>query len=325
MNIKFHSVKLSITSIIAVLLVVVSCNKDKSDEIPNIETVSITAVNCHSALSGGKIKSESGLSILQKGVCYGKTSMPDTSNSRTIDGEGTTSYSSFMSGLNIETKYYVRAYIITSFGLEYGNELSFTTSSCESFVYGGRTYQVVQIGNQCWMAENLSIGTTLHGNQDQLNNGTIEQYVYNNQLSNLPLYGGLYQWNEQMEYSLSSNANPSGVQGIAPTGWHIPSDAEWQELELFLGMSLTEVNFTSWRGSIGNLLKPGGKSAFEANFGGRTIGGIFSDIDYYGYYWTSTVTKQNDAWHRIIDHNSALIKRGVDGIHHGMSVRCVKD
>ncbi|MFC2111582.1 FISUMP domain-containing protein, partial [Bacteroidota bacterium] len=275
MKIKFHLVELFLTSIICILLIIVSCKKDKDEAMPKLETVSITAINCHSALSGGKIESESGMNILQKGVCYCKSTTPDTSHNRTINGEGTSSYTSIISGLEIETKYFVRAYIITSFGIEYGKELSFTTSSCDSFIYGGKTYHAIQIGNQCWMTENLSIGVTLHGNQNQLNNGTLEQYAYNNKDSNLVHYGGLYQWNELIGFSLGSNTNPSGIRGISPPNWHIPSDAEWQELELFIGMNNADVQLSGWRGSVGTSLKPGGIAGLNIQFGGRIISGTF--------------------------------------------------
>ncbi len=312
--------------LVVFILMFFSCQKDKPIEPSNITTSAITNVNCHSAQSGGIIKPESDLHILQKGVCYGKTSQPDTGDSRTIDGIGIDNYISILSGLEIKTQYFVRAYIISSFGLEYGEENSFTTSSCDSFIYGGKTYHAVQIGNQCWMTENLNIGSTVHGYLNQHDNNTLELYAYNNQDSNLTNYGGLYQWSELVGYTTGSNSSPSGIQGIAPNGWHIPSDAEWQELELFIGMTNTEVNSIGWRGMYSACLKPSGSTGFSVQYGGyRIVGGNFSGIDFNGYYWTSTQANASDAWYRIIDVNSALIKRDVEGIYHGMSVRCVKD
>ena len=77
------------------------------------------------------------------------------------------------------------------------------------------------------MKQNLNIGTRIDGSQDQTNNLVIEKYCYNNDEANCNVYGGLYQWNELMNYAPSSDANPSSCPGICPTGWHFPSDAEW--------------------------------------------------------------------------------------------------
>jgi len=87
----------------------------------------------------------------------------------------------------------------------------------------GNIYNTVQIGDQCWMAENLK--TTKHSS-----GYNIERKCYNNDNSFCDWYGGLYYWETAMDYASGSNSNPSGVQGICPTGWHLPSAAEWDQL-----------------------------------------------------------------------------------------------
>jgi uncharacterized protein (TIGR02145 family) len=77
--------------------------------------------------------------------------------------------------------------------------------------------------------QNLNIGTMINNAVNQTNNSIIEKYCYGYNAANCAIYGGLYQWDEIMIYTASSNANPSGRQGICPTGWHIPSDAEWRQ------------------------------------------------------------------------------------------------
>ena len=74
-------------------------------------------------------------------------------------------------------------------------------------------YNTVQIGSQCWMAENLNVGTMISGLDAMYNNGVIEKYCYNNDPLNCNIYGGLYQWNEMMHYSTQQ-----GIQGICPAG-----------------------------------------------------------------------------------------------------------
>ncbi|MCK5839195.1 MAG: hypothetical protein KAG99_05065, partial [Bacteroidales bacterium] len=90
----------------------------------------------------------------------------------------------------------------------------------------GATYNTIQIGTQCWMAENLNIGTRIDGVNDQINNSIIEKYCYNDIEDSCDVYGGLFQWDEMMQYITDTLA-----QGICPTGWHIPADYEWKVLE----------------------------------------------------------------------------------------------
>ena len=92
-----------------------------------------------------------------------------------------------------------------------------------------QTYSTVFIGSQCWMAENLNVTTTEAAKGDC--SGYGYKYCYNDTSSNCDTYGGLYQWATAMCGESSSNAEPSGVQGICPSGWHIPSHYEWVTLE----------------------------------------------------------------------------------------------
>jgi hypothetical protein len=96
----------------------------------------------------------------------------------------------------------------------------------------GKVYTTVYIGTQCWMKQNLNIGTRIAGAGNQTNNGTIEKYCYDDNESNCDYYGGLYQWNEMMQYTTTQ-----GVKGICPKGWHLPTNNEWNVLSTFLGGS----------------------------------------------------------------------------------------
>ena len=90
---------------------------------------------------------------------------------------------------------------------------------------GGGYYRTVSVGNQCWMKDNLNVGTRIDNTVVQAQNATVEKYCYNNSELNCNTYGGLYQWNEAMQYSTTE-----GSQGICPTGWHVPSDTDWTTL-----------------------------------------------------------------------------------------------
>ncbi|MBE0641364.1 MAG: hypothetical protein IH599_04965, partial [Bacteroidales bacterium] len=108
----------------------------------------------------------------------------------------------------------------------------------------GKKYPTVPIGTQCWMAKNLNVGTMVNSvntgsnHSDMSNNGIIEKYCYSNDTNLCSVYGGLYDWNEMMGY-----VTTSAVQGICPSGWHIPTDAEWCNLTTFLDAS---VNCSIW-------------------------------------------------------------------------------
>jgi uncharacterized protein (TIGR02145 family) len=99
----------------------------------------------------------------------------------------------------------------------------------------GNIYKVVKIGNQMWMAENLNVGTPISDDYDQKDNSIIEKYFYNNSNDFGKKYGGLYQFDEMMQYSKPDSAVIGTTQGICPDGWHIPTEKEWIALFSYLG------------------------------------------------------------------------------------------
>ena len=117
-------------------------------------------------MSGGDVTSGGDSPVTAKGVCWNKTGSPTLSDDYTEEGPGTGVFISFLSGLDHNTEYYVRAYATNSGGTAYGEQLSFSTlydpcAGVTSFVYQGLEYSTVAIGNQCWMAENINIGTRI--------------------------------------------------------------------------------------------------------------------------------------------------------------------
>lgn len=193
----------------------------------------------------------------------------------------------------------------------------------------GNTYDTVVIGTQCWMRENMNIGTRINSGTAQTNNSTIEKYCYNNDANNCnsphPTYadGGLYNWDEAMQYSTTE-----GAQGICPDGWHIPTDAEWYTLENYLkdtGQSCGATRDNVFECSTaGTKLKSGGSSGFEGNLtGGIYAGSFFRDSSVI--YWTSS--KYNTGvWYRGIGVAQSGIWRNLNVfLTNGHPVRCIKD
>ncbi len=186
----------------------------------------------------------------------------------------------------------------------------------------GNLYDTVRIGSQCWMAENLNVGTMVLGTTEQTDNDEIEKYCYNNDLNNCVTDGGLYQWNEMMQYSTTG-----GAQGICPTGWHLPTDWEWKVLEMGLGMTQAQADFSNgWRGTDqGTQLKQGGTSGFQALFAGlRDPNGSFVNRGTHAWFWSSTESGSL-AWVRFLFSGLPSVNRSIGNKAHGGSVRCVKD
>jgi uncharacterized protein (TIGR02145 family) len=184
----------------------------------------------------------------------------------------------------------------------------------------GQIYTTVQIGSQCWFKENLNIGTMIPDVNEQTNNGVAEKYCQENNAANCDSYGGLYQWNEVMQYSTTP-----GVKGLCPDGWHLPTDREWCELEQTVDTTIT-CESTGYRGIDGGTkLKQGGSSGFEALFGGwRAPGGSFGGFHSYGLFQTSSESSAGEEWVREVNINDPAISRGGGYKVDGFSVRCTK-
>lgn len=189
----------------------------------------------------------------------------------------------------------------------------------------GNSYNTVQIGSQCWLKQNMRVGSKLaSGATMPSNNGVREKWCYANNDANCSTYGGLYSWDEAMQYS-----TVAGSQGICPAGWHVPTDGEQFTLENYLkdaGQTCV-ANSTLWQcSSAGTKLQVGGLSGFNASMGG------FRDLTTSSFYllnsvaeiWSST-QDGTGAWSRMMNSGYALINRGITQKNYGYSVRCLKN
>ena len=210
-------------------------------QLPTVITTTVSNITETTAFSGGNVTFDGGATVTARGVCWSTSHNPTVNDSHTTDGNGMGSFTSNIAGLTASTTYYVRAYAINSAGTAYGDEVSFTTAqvpfSCGTSTLSdidGNMYNTVQIGNQCWMKENLR--TTHYSDNTAISHGVslssdVPYYYYpDSSYYNVSTYGLLYNWKAVMHSSSSSTINPSGVQGICPNGWHVPSEAEWVQL-----------------------------------------------------------------------------------------------
>jgi uncharacterized protein (TIGR02145 family) len=182
--------------------------------------------------------------------------------------------------------------------------------------YGGKTYNTVQIGTQCWLKENLDVGTMIYDWQDASDNGVVEKYCYESYPSTCNAYGGYYQWNEAMQY-----VTTPGTKGICPKGWHIPTIAEFQSLKTAAGNSSNALKAVGWGQDEGAGTNTSGFSAFLAGVRESR----FEDLGYYAFFWSSTEHDAAYAYSMVLNYNDDNIILSYRFKDFGFSIRCIKD
>ena len=185
-------------------------------------------------------------------------------------------------------------------------------------------YATLQIGTQIWMAENLNVGIRVNGNQAQTDNDIIEKYAYNDDAGNNSIYGGLYSWDEMMQYQ-----TPESAKGICPDGFHIPTNLEWTTLSNYLnsetasGAKLKETGFDHW-------FSPNMGATNESGFTGlpggvRNSNGSFQYLGNNGKFWTSSPTNTTNAWGKNLGYDSPDLSDENTGKSVGNSCRCIQN
>jgi uncharacterized protein (TIGR02145 family) len=206
------------------------------------------------------------------------------------------------------------------------NQISNTIAPGSITDIDGNIYKTVTIGNQVWMAENLR--TTRYRNGDPIPyiaDGaawvklTAGAYCnVDNNDNNSALYGKLYNW-----YAVTDNRN------MAPTGWHVPSDAEWTTLTTYLGgesgagSKLKETGTSHWQISNTGATNETGFTALPAGFRDRE--GNWGGLGWSGSFWSTTERDSGSSWRRQMDKTSLAVDKNSDMKFNGSSVRCIKD
>jgi uncharacterized protein (TIGR02145 family) len=216
---------------------------------------------------------------------------------------------------------YILVFILISlvFGCEKENSKFDSNTSVMVDERDGQKYKIVKIGEQWWMAENLNYYTS-----------TSSWYYNNDSINYSKPYGRLYLWEVVMNGSISSNENPSGVRGISPKGWHIPSVSEWEQLYNYLtsqGLNaddLKEEGTEHWPSP-----NTGTNKTFFTAIPTGTVynnGNSFANIDYQTTFLTSTIDNNTGGvWGYGIDCDKSYMRKVPLGLQNGWSVRCVKD
>jgi uncharacterized protein (TIGR02145 family) len=184
--------------------------------------------------------------------------------------------------------------------------------------YAGKTYHTIQIGSQCWLKENLDVGTMIQGIDTSKNNGIIEKYCYNNDTNNCNTYGALYMWEEAMQYSTTE-----GTQGICPAGWHIPTNAEFDTLASTVGGDANALKALGQGTGVGAGTNTSGFSALLSGY--RLGNASFIALEGNAMFWRSTELNTNIAYGTYLYYNNSNIVFNDNGKEYGFSIRCIKD
>ena len=312
--------------------------------MPTVTTSAVSNVTETSATCGGNVTSAGYSAVTGRGVCLGTEPNPTVEGSHTSDGIGTGMFTSRLAGLAPNTTYYVRAYATNSIGTAYGEDVSFTTFSIPADAQScpntptvtdgdGNVYSTVLIGTQCWMRQNLRTtkkadGTAIPAGGS--NTSDTAPYYYNYSGSSIPLTerGYLYNWPAAME--------------ACPVGWHLPSDAEWTQLTVYVQgqseyvcngdaaniakalASTSRWSSTSAACAVGNGQESNNATGFSAVPAGRCDGSSFRSSGVVVHYWSSTEIS-TAVYERYLHYKSVEVSRSNSGKADGFSVRCLRD
>ena len=350
-----------------------SCNNDETKTvnnnsqeniIPQLTTNPAIDIFYNSVKSGGNTISIGSSSIQSKGVVWSTSLNPTVElSTKTIDGSGNSNFNSQISNLDSNTEYYIRAYATNSSGTGYGNHIQFKTTFAPIIAgngfsdINGNSYSSLIINNKEWSSKNLAVKKYRNGDNipevqspsDWANLTTGAWCYYNNDSSN-ETFGILYNW-----YAVNDS------RGLAPNGWHIPSDNEWGLLQQNLiyagyncdgdtnlltnegerndklGKAIASTTFqqgtsTPNIGSPANVPNTNNRTGFSAlGSGGRGSDGGFQWLNKTEHWWsTSTFISNNKKTYvknrAIVGHiQYGLNNNGGSSRNHGYSVRLIKD
>jgi uncharacterized protein (TIGR02145 family) len=174
-----------------------------------------------------------------------------------------------------------------------------------------KQYPTIKIGTQCWMAANLNYGNTIAAAQMQRDNCVFEKYCFNDNPVNCTTYGGMYMWDEMMQYDVVAAA-----QGFCPPGWHVPVENDWATL----------FNFYTSNGFAGAPLKYSGFSGFNAFLSGtRFINVNWNFFNFAVMIWSSTTHGPDKAWAHGMNTYNPSVSYYPSSRTNAFSIRCIKD
>jgi uncharacterized protein (TIGR02145 family) len=308
--------------------------------VPTVMTVNITSITQTDSKASGIVSSDGGSSITARGFVWSTNPNPIISlSTKTSDGTGVGTYSSNITGLIPNTKYFIRAYATNSAGTGYGDPVEFATISPTGIGFpcpgvptvkdiDGNTYNTVQIGNQCWLKENLRVTKFNDGTEIKLDTtggvtgglgstwGNTEKgkrTIYGNDLKNLEKYGYLYNW-------------IAVIKEICPSGWVVPGIGDFYTIRTSLGNFVggKMKNITGWETPNYGATNESGFSALPGGL--RDQNGPFGGINTSAFFWSLDESNAPRYSYNVSLSNTGreLELAGSAFVSHGLSVRCIK-
>lgn len=310
---------------LGIVTLVLTCQKLDFDQITKIQTVSVsTGLDYIKAQC--KVVELSSNDHSEFGFCYGITPGATVNGSKqTIDNLKVGDHNITISGLTANTTYYIRSYCKEGGTYIYGEEVQAKTSIETLKDVDNNTYNAIEIGTQVWMQENLKV--IHYRNGDPITNVTADNawssttsgaYCwYDNNPSNKDTYGALYNF-----YNVEDSRN------LCPSGWHVPSDAEWTTLSNYLGGDdisggkLKEFGLSHWNHPNTDATNSSGFSALPAGY--REFDGAFNSLGDEGKWWSRTLNDLSTAFFRYIYNNYSTLFNENFKKNSGLSIRCIK-
>ena len=310
--------------------------------LATITTVAPTGITANVATAGGTVISDNGSTISDKGVVWSEQPGPTTNNpnaSLKYMGNMSTSFSGQFSGLWAGRTYYLRAYAINDAGIAYGNEVTFTTpdpcAGVTSVNYNNYNYPTVAIGLTCWFKENLRTHKFSDGSDIPNITGSWAALTgpawasYADTASYGTAYGELY-----------SGYTVTDARGVCPTGWHVPSKTEFDNLAIAANNSAAALKScrtanSPLGGSCNTSTNPYWSSdssrygndyyGFSALPAGERYPTSWSYINQSLFLWTSTASVSNNYYFQLSYATAAPSSGNALALNYGLSIRCAKD
>ena len=302
-----------------------------------VNTLPVESIKYKSAVVSGVVTDDGGSEVTETGFYWGTSPDPVNTGVKLSVGSGLGNFTIKLVDLIPGSAYYYRAYAVTTGGVSVGDESTFELFEVETGTLNDPrddiVYGTVKIGEQVWMSENLkatqySDGTDIPLVADDVawadNSGPA--YCWYDDDPQSEDRGALYNW-----YTVETRK-------LCPSGWIVPSDQEWMQLEIYLGMDENTANLGNFRGTNeGGMLKsttlwlaPNEGATNEILFsalptGRRGYQGEFFGQNEYTYFWASDAAPGAEPFRRHLSTNRGTISRTAAYKNSGFAIRCVKD
>lgn len=311
---------------------------------PTVVTSAVSDIQPLSATASGNITNDGGANVTERGIVYAITPNPTMNDHKIVEGSGYGTFTVTLEPLASQQTYYVKAYATNSYGTTYGNQVQFNAASANTVVdIDGNVYPYVTIGTQSWMQANLKVSHFNNG--DSIPNGlnwTADEWIFHSLIQQsgvvsdpIPSYtfpNGDSR-NNNTYGKLYYRTAVTDSRGLCPTGWHVPTLAEWSVLLINQGLTQAQIDNSDPAPAVGIKLLEGGSSGLNLQKAGtlyiQLVNGQTSAT--YGNFGKESVYHMADERFGVplyIDVNSIAGPNGIyigRGISSLFSVRCVKN